>query len=355
MNPQRRSASAPADGRDLTALACELASVASVGRDVDSGPLTTYRVGGPIAVLVDVDSRATLGEVSRKLAGWSGEIVVIGRGSNLLVADTGFDGVAIRLGSAFEQIEVLEPIAVPEPDGIGRPRATNAIDATAQVRAGGATALPVLARQSAQLGLRGLEFYVGIPGSVGGAIRMNAGGHGAETVDVLETATLLTLGRDEAVERSAAELGLAFRHSDVGDRDVVVSATFRVERGARDAARAEIDEIVRWRRANQPGGQNCGSVFVNPVGDSAGRLIDAAGLKGARIGGAAVSAKHANFVQADPGALAADVVALIASVRAVVRERSGITLRPELRLLGFDPSALAGDGDPPAGANQVRA
>jgi UDP-N-acetylmuramate dehydrogenase len=212
-----------------------------------------------------------------------------------------------------------------------------------------------LARQTARLGLRGLEFYVGIPGSVGGAIRMNAGGHGAETVDVLAHAAILTLGEPHIDERTPDELGLAFRHSNLGDRDVVVAATFCAERGEPGAARAEIDEIVRWRRANQPGGQNCGSVFVNPPGDSAGRLIDAAGLKGTRIGGAIVSPKHANFVQADSGTRAADIVALIGHVRSVVHETFGVALRPELRLVGFAPEELAGAGDPPDAPPGVRA
>jgi UDP-N-acetylmuramate dehydrogenase len=184
---------------------------------------------------------------------------------------------------------------------------------------------------------------------------MNAGGHGAETVDVLARAAILTLGESQINERTPDELGLTFRHSNLGDRDVVVAATFRAERGEAGAARAEIDEIVRWRRANQPGGQNCGSVFVNPPGDSAGRLIDAAGLKGTRIGGAIVSPKHANFVQADAGTRAADVVALITHVRDVVHETFGVVLRPELRLVGFAPHVLTGAGDPPDGPPGVEA
>jgi UDP-N-acetylmuramate dehydrogenase len=321
----------------LDALARDLAQVTAIAREVDSAPLTTYRAGGPIALLVEVESTEALIAVSGRLASWTGEVVVVGRGSNLLVADAGFDGVAVRLGPSFEGI-----------DSAGAHEAS-------QVRAGGATALPVLARQTAKLGLRGLEFYVGIPGSVGGAIRMNAGGHGAETVDVLARAAILTLGESQINERTPDELGLTFRHSNLGDRDVVVAATFRAERGEAGAARAEIDEIVRWRRANQPGGQNCGSVFVNPPGDSAGRLIDAAGLKGTRIGGAIVSPKHANFVQADAGTRAADVVALITHVRDVVHETFGVVLRPELRLVGFAPHVLTGAGDPPDGPPGVEA
>ena len=304
-------------------LAAALARHASVARHAPSAPLTTYRVGGPIDVLVSVESLDQLLAVSDTLTDESVPVIVIGRGSNLLVLDGGFRGVALRLGAAFESVAASD-------DGV--------------VDAGGATPLPVLARQTAALGLRGLEFFVGIPGSVGGAVRMNAGGHGCETIEVLQTATVLRLGASEVAQRDVSELGLAFRSSALGDRDLVVEARFRSTPGDLDAARAEIDEVVRWRREHQPGGQNCGSVFVNPPGDAAGRLVEAAGLKQVRVGGAHVSAKHANFIQADPGATAQDVVELIAEVRARVLDATGAQLRTELRVVG----------DPPPSSNEMR-
>jgi UDP-N-acetylmuramate dehydrogenase len=314
----------------LEALAARLEPVVRVVRDAPSVPLTTYRVGGPIALLVEVPDADALIGVSRVLGALDIDGVadvpraVIGRGSNLLVADSGFAGVAIRLGAGFESVAA---------DGEAR-----------RVVAGGGAALPVLARQSVAAGLRGLEFYVGIPGSVGGAVRMNAGGHGCETVDVLESARVVTLGDADVANLGVDVLGLEFRRSALRDDQIVIEATFRATPGDAEAARAEIDEIVRWRRANQPGGQNCGSVFVNPGGDAAGRIIEECGLKGRRIGGASVSDKHANFIQADPDARAADVVALIEDVRQAVVARTGIWLRTELRLLGFEDPRSDGAG-----------
>jgi UDP-N-acetylmuramate dehydrogenase len=307
----------------LDELAAALAQYASVVRHAPSAPLTTYRVGGPIDTLVSIDSFDQLLGVSGLLSDQSVPVAVIGRGSNLLVLDGGFRGVALRLGAAFETVDA-------------------AVDGT--VDAGGATPLPVLARQSANLGLRGLEFFVGIPGTVGGAVRMNAGGHGRETIEVLVEATILRLGESDTFTRGAAELGLAFRSSALDDRDLVVRARFAATPGDLDEARAEIDEVVRWRREHQPGGQNCGSVFVNPPGDAAGRLVELAGLKQHRVGGAFVSDKHANFIQADATASAQDIVRLIAEVHERVLEVTGVHLRTELRVIG----------DPPESATELR-
>ena len=204
------------------------------------------------------------------------------------------------------------------------------------VTAGGAVALPVLARRSAAAGLAGLEFLVGIPGSVGGAVRMNAGGHGHEIREVLVhswVADLAAGGR--VVARSADDLAFGYRSSAVGDSDLVVRAELTVAPDDPARCEARVAEIVRWRREHQPGGANAGSVFRNPVDDSAGRLIDACGLKGLRSGGAAVSDKHANFIQADPGARAADVRDLVLEVQRRVESATGIHLVPELRLVGF--------------------
>jgi UDP-N-acetylmuramate dehydrogenase len=193
----------------------------------------------------------------------------------------------------------------------------------------------VLARQAAKAGLGGLEFYVGIPGSVGGAVRMNAGGHGAQTKDVLVDARVFDLrdGTSRTVATDMLELG--YRRSSLVPREIVVSA--RLEGAADDpeACTRRIDEIVRWRREHQPGGQNAGSVFTNPPGDTAGRLIEACGLKGRRVGGVVVSEKHANFFVAESGARADDVLALVRLVQARVADETGVRLVPELQLVGF--------------------
>jgi UDP-N-acetylmuramate dehydrogenase len=283
-------------------------------RDVPIGPMTTYRVGGSADVFVDVASDDDLLRVAHAVSSTGAPVLVVGRGSNLLVADAGFRGVAVRLGDAFATID---------------------IDGTT-VRAGGAVSLPVLARRTAAASLTGLEWAVGVPGSVGGAVRMNAGGHGAETSETLRRIRRVDLetGADEIVE--AAALDLSYRRSNVTSAQVVVSAEYDLAPGDGAASERQIAEIVRWRRDNQPGGQNCGSVFTNPDGDSAGRLVDAAGLKGHRRGTAFVSPKHANFIQADDGGLAADVRDLIGEVQQAVEARFGVRLVPELRMIGFD-------------------
>jgi UDP-N-acetylmuramate dehydrogenase len=185
-----------------------------------------------------------------------------------------------------------------------------------------------------------LEWAVGIPGSIGGAVRMNAGGHGADISTTLRSCRWLDLRSGEVVERDAGELAFSYRRSAVRAHHVVVSADFALRPGDRKTSEETIREIVRWRREHQPGGQNAGSVFTNPAGspprNSAGWLIEAAGLKGHRQGTAMVSDKHANFIQADEGGSAADVRAVMEAVRSRVLAERGIALRSEVRLVGFE-------------------
>jgi len=253
-------------------------------------------------------------------------VLIIGKGSNLLVADRGFVGLAIALGDSFASV------AVGHVDRAG-----------ATVRAGGAAALPVVARRTAAEGLTGFEWAVGVPGSIGGAVRMNAGGHGADMARSLLRVRVVDVARGEDGVMAASELELSYRSSVLTPSEVVVWAELGLACGDRAAAESEIATIVRWRRANQPGGQNAGSVFTNPPGDSAGRLVDVAGCKGVRLGSAAVSTKHANFIQADDGGSADDVFALMQDVRRQVAAKTGVLLEPETRLIGF--GALAGTGE----------
>jgi len=283
-------------------------------RDRPLGELTTYRVGGRAALYSEPGTVADLERLATAVRSTGIEVVVVGKGSNLLVADSGFPGLCVRLGEGFSGIAIEGEL----------------------VRAGGAVAYPVLARRTAAAGLTGLEWAVGIPGSVGGAVRMNAGGHGAQTSDVLCDCRVVSLlgGAEHLIEAGA--LDLSYRHSTIGPYDVVTEACYRLAHGDAEQSAARIDEIVRWRREHQPGGQNAGSVFTNPPGDAAGRLIEQAGLKGLRIGSAEVSERHANFIQADPGGSADDVKRLIEKVRALVAERLGVELHTELRLIGFE-------------------
>jgi UDP-N-acetylmuramate dehydrogenase len=212
---------------------------------------------------------------------------------------------------------------------------------------GGSVALPVAARQSVARGLTGFEWGVGVPGSVGGAVRMNAGGHGSDMASSLTSVRVFHLRKGLEAHVNAVDLGLRFRGSALDDHHVVLSATVDLEwSNSPEASEAELQEVVRWRRENQPGGQNAGSVFVNPEPGkvSAGAVIDELGMRGLRVGSAEVSEKHANFIQADVGGSAQDVVALMAEVRRRVRDERGYVLRSEIRLVGFedetDPSIV---------------
>lgn len=287
-------------------------------RDVSLAPASTYKVGGAAALSVVVDDAADLRVLGRAVAETGIDVLVVGNGSNLLVADTGFPGLAVRLGQGLAEVE---------------------IEGT-EVRAGGAALLPVVARRTAKAGLTGFEWAVGVPGSIGGAVRMNAGGHGSDMAASLVRVRVFDLRTGEDGSVPATDLDLGYRRSAIGPTQVVVDARLQLEPGDRESCEATISEIVRWRRANQPGGQNAGSVFTNPPGDSAGRLIDAAGCKGRRHGTAEVSPKHANFIQADPDGSADDVVALMRQVRSAVLEHSGVDLHAETVLVGFGPDPL---------------
>jgi UDP-N-acetylmuramate dehydrogenase len=292
-------------------------------RNVPIGPLTTYRVGGSAGLFVVARHPDDLRRAADAVAVSGLPVLVLGRGSNLLVADRGFPGLVVTLDAdVFGALELQEG---------------------AVVLAGGAVFLPVLARQTAAAALTGLEWAVGVPGSVGGAVRMNAGGHGADTRQTLVSCRRLDLGAGpaaEVVEVSVADLKLGYRASDVSDRHVVVAAAYQLSPGERQASERTIRDIVRWRREHQPGGQNAGSVFTNPPAepprDSAGWLVDEAGLRGFRHHSAMVSDKHANFIQADPGGSADDVRALIGIVQEQVARRLGLELQPEVRMIGFD-------------------
>jgi len=294
----------------------------AVQRDVALGPMTTYRVGGPTALFVAVSDRHQLPAVADAAQHSGLPVLVVGRGSNLLVADVGFAGLAIGLADLDSTIDL------------------DAEKSIAVASAG--VALPVLARKTAAGGLAGFEWAVGVPGSVGGAVRMNAGGHGSDMAASLVEVVVFDL--QAGVERTLGvdELGLAFRSSSLGAHQLVLDATLQLQPGDPEVSARLVSEIVAWRRANQPGGQNAGSVFVNPVpGEvSAGALVDAAGLRGHRIGTATVSDKHANFIQADDGGSADDVYALMAYVRERVEASSGFRLRSEIRLVGFDDGEM---------------
>ena len=302
---------------DLGGLAADLLSkglLEGVKRNHPLGPLTTYRVGGSAALFVRPTDQEELVRVAEATASVEVRLLLVGRGSNMLVSDEGFEGLAVQLGPGFERIRLSESGVV----------------------AGGAAGMPVVARRSVAEGLTGFEWAVGVPGSIGGAVRMNAGGHGSDLAAVLGSAWLVDLASGDRSLRTVEELNLGYRSSAVAPSQVVVEADLSLRPGPAEDGERLLAEIVRWRRENQPGGQNSGSVFTNPSGDSAGRLIDLVGARGLRIGTARVSEKHANFIQAETGGLAADVLLVMAEVRRRVAEDLGVDLIAETVLVGFN-------------------
>jgi UDP-N-acetylmuramate dehydrogenase len=278
------------------------------------GPWTTLGVGGAARWFAEPRDPSDLARVLAAVGDLP--LLVLGRGSNMLVSDDGWPGVALRLGAGFKW---------------HRRSGTD-------VSSGGGTSMPALAAWLATEGLAGLEFAAGIPATVGGSVRMNAGAHGGQTADALTSVTIASPADPDGSPHSPADLSFGYRHSRLPEGAVVVEASWTLREDDPAAIRERLDHLRAWRRDTQPLRQrNCGSVFTNPPGDSAGRLIEAAGLKGRAVGGASVSEKHANFIVVEPGrATARDVVTLIRLVRDEVASRGGPLLVPEVRLVGFE-------------------
>lgn len=282
-------------------------------RDAPIAPLTSWQLGGPAAVLLEAETTADLEALAEALDASGLPLLMVGRGSNMLVSDRGFPGVAVRLGPGFRWTTVE-----------GR-----------TISAGAGVPVPSVASLAADHSLTGFEFAVAIPASLGGAVRMNAGAHGHSVSEVLASATLYDLRGRELTALPGSRLGLAYRASDLPPASIVVAAALDLSPGEP----AEIDRAMReareWRRATQPIGlPNAGSVFKNPPGDAAGRLIERICGKGMRVGGARVSEVHANFIVTEPGARADDVYTLIRRIQRMVSEHAGIELEPEVRLVG---------------------
>jgi UDP-N-acetylenolpyruvoylglucosamine reductase len=290
-----------------------------VERDVPLARLTTIRTGGAAEFFA---RPADVGELERLLA-WAAdaelEVGVVGSGSNLLVADAGVRGLVLKLDSELTTIEL---------DGIAGDR----------IVCGGGARLPAVSAAAARAGLSGIEFGVSIPGTVGGAVRMNANAYGGSLADVLEWVDVSSgAGTDR---RAPQQLGFEYRRSNLGGGEVVARARFRLQPAAQVDVRATLADLRERRKEAQPAGiKTFGSTFKNPEdpraeGRSAGQLLDAAGCRGLRVGGAGFSAKHANFVENFGGATTADVIALMAAGRDRVRRTFGVELEPEVQGLG---------------------
>jgi UDP-N-acetylenolpyruvoylglucosamine reductase len=287
-----------------------------VERDYPLARLTTVRAGGA----ADYFARPTSEEEVIDLLGWSEReglgLGVVGSGSNLLISDEGFRGLVIKLAGDLTRIER---------DGT-------------TVLCGGGARLPSAAARAAGWGLAGLEFGVNIPGTVGGAVRMNANAYGGELGKVLDVVAVCTGAGSES--RRPEQLGLRYRGSDLGDHEVVTGAGFALSEAIPADVKATMGEMRRRRKEAQPSGiKTFGSTFMNPddpraEGRSAGQLLDAAGCSGLTVGGARLSPKHANFVENTGKATTADVLAVMAAARRKVHDRFGVTLEPEVQVLG---------------------
>lgn len=283
-------------------------------------PLTSFRIGGPAAFYLEAENEGDLAVASEAVSAGGIPWTVIGKGSNLLVSDRGFPGLVLRLGKGFRWAAR---------DGH-------------RLHSGGAMPLPALAGVALAHSLAGLEFGAAIPASLGGAVRMNAGAHHRSMDEVVEQVELYSLAEAGRISLPGGSAGFGYRRSALPEGTIVVGATIALRPGDPSAIRHDMAEARAWRKATQPLAEpNCGSVFKNPPGDHAARLVEAAGSKGVAVGGASVSNKHANFIVARPGATAEDVHRLIQQVQRRVEEAFGVTLEPEVQLVGdFDLASI---------------
>ncbi len=284
-----------------------------VTADEPLGPLTTWKIGGPARWFCRVRSEGALARVLAWADSGREPVALLGMGSNVLVSDAGFPGIVVRLEGEFLRVSVEGE----------------------RLASGGGAALGAVCSVAARAGLSGIEAISGIPSSIGAAVRINAGAYGGEIFDVLETAHLVSpSGEKRSVRAEEIPHGYRWTHL-VETRDVVAWAGLKLRRAPAEEIEKKTRAVAEKRRGALPSEPNAGSVFKNPSGDYAGRLIEACGLKGTRRGGAAISARHANVIVNEGGATAADVLTLMRLARDTVREHFGITLAPEVELLGL--------------------
>ena len=287
--------------------------ISRVERDVDLATRSTYGLRARAGALVTLRSRRDLEDLETQLRSLAPDWRVLGAGSNVILGEGCRNLTLLSLEGDWDSLEV---------------------DESGRARLGAGISLPVAARRLSAAGWSGFEWAVGIPGRAGGAAVMNAGGHGADLARVVRRVEVWRDGEVTWWEKES--LDLRYRHSSLGENDLVLSVEVQLEPGDPDESAARLRDIVRWRREHQPGGRNAGSVFTNPVGDHAARLLEAAGVKGVRRGGAEVSSKHANFILCDPGTDAREVIDLMVFMRERVLETHGVALTTEHRFLGVE-------------------
>jgi UDP-N-acetylmuramate dehydrogenase len=274
--------------------------------------LTSFRIGGPADLFVAVEDETELMHAKAAAFRASVPCFCLGAGTNLLVSDRGMRGLVVRLGDGFGKIKVDDT----------------------KVVAGAAAAFGTLVQEVVDQGLEGLEFGEGIPGTVGGGLVMNAGAFGGEIARVVKLVHGVT-ERGEAIALTKDDVKFAYRRTELPNHFIITRVDFELARGDRERLTARVADLKAKRASRQPRGvPNAGSIFKNPPGNFAGKLLEGAGLKGTRLGGAAFSDQHANFIVNLGGAQAAEVRALIDMARNKVKEQSGVWLEPEVRLVG---------------------
>ncbi len=275
---------------------------------------TYFGIGGEATAYIEVSTVSELAALARFHKQWDVPVAIIGRGSNLLVSDTGFKGISIRLVGELAKLEINGNV----------------------VSVGAGLSLPRLSKTMSRHGLSGVEFAFGIPGSVGGALIMNAGAWGSSFGDVVKNVTIMD-HTGKLITLTHEEAHFEYRHSGLDAYFCVTGATLELEPGDADAITAQMQAFYKQKVETQPfAEENAGCMFKNPTGDSAGRLIDISGLKGYRIGGAEVSKVHGNFILNIDNATAEDVLKLVAYIQDQVREKTGISLQTEVKRLGFE-------------------
>lgn len=283
-------------------------------QNVDMREFTSFKAGGKAREMAILESVEELREIMGEIHRLKKKYIVLGNGSNTLIKDSGFDGIVVKLGEAFNKVTV---------EGERLICGTGAL-------------MSVVAKAALAADLTGFEFASGIPGSIGGAIFMNAGAYGGEMKDIVESVTLVKNDGSETISINAADLDLSYRHSILEDtRDVAVTVTLKLKKGNHEEIAGRMAELTKRRNEKQPVQYpSAGSFFKRPAGYFAGKLIQDAGLKGATVGGAQVSDLHSGFIINKGGATATDIIDLMHLVQNTVYDKFGVRLEPEVRIIG---------------------
>lgn len=279
----------------------------------------TFRVGGPAGIFAIADSLHELNIIVGAINDYDLPFLLLGRGSNLLISDTGFPGVVLQLGKEFQQISAGE-------DGL---------------LAGAAATLTALAQTALKHSLDGLSFVVGIPGTLGAAIAINAGAYKSQMSDIVRKVTIYDIRKHDQrlLSLNNKEIGFSYRSTKLSGDTIILEAALALKPGQSGHIKREMETNWRHRKESQPLGRpSAGSIFKNPEGHAAGKLIEESGCKGWRVGGAEVSEKHANYIINTGDASAQDIYVLLKKVQAEVAAKSGITLESEIKIVGeFEP------------------